>query len=141
DDSITYQQELAALLRDEGYDVVVARSGEEALELLAVQGVDCILLDLMMPGLGGQETCRRIKTSPVVRDIPLILLTSVEDRQAMIDGRGAGADAYILKSSELEVVKARVRAQTRRKQVEDEHRRTREALLRSEREAAEARAA
>ena len=50
--------------------MVLARSGEEALELLAVQPVDCILLDLLMPGIGGQETCRRIKGAPSVRDIP-----------------------------------------------------------------------
>ena len=54
DDSLTYLHEVAAQLREEGYDVVPARSGEEALELLSVQTVDCILLDLVMPGLSGQ---------------------------------------------------------------------------------------
>ncbi|HUB07205.1 MAG TPA: response regulator [Myxococcales bacterium] len=141
DDSQTYLQELSEALRDEGYDVVQARSGEEALELLALQSVDCILLDLVMPGLGGQETCRRIKAAPVVRDIPLVLLTAREDRAAMIEGFGAGADDYISKSSELDVLRARVRAQLRRKQFEDENRRIREDLLRSELEASEARGA
>ena len=61
---MTYLQELASALRDEGYDVVLAHSGEEAIDMLAVQNVDCILLDLMMPGMGGQEACRRIKASP-----------------------------------------------------------------------------
>ena len=92
---MTYLHELADALRGEGYDVVLARSGEEALELLAVQPVDCILLDLLMPGLGGSETCRRIKAAPVVRDIPLIMLTALEDRERMIDGLSAGADDYI----------------------------------------------
>jgi DNA-binding response OmpR family regulator len=55
DDSATYLNELAEALRGDGYDVVPARSGEEALDLLAVQAVDCILLDLLMPGLSGQE--------------------------------------------------------------------------------------
>ncbi len=141
DDSITYLQELACSLRDEGYDVALARSGEEALELLAVQPVDCILLDLVMPGLSGQETCRRIKSAQVVRDIPLVMLTALEDRTAMLEGLGAGADDYISKSSEFEVLKARVRAQIRRKQFEDENRRIREQLLRKELEAAETRAA
>ena len=121
--------------------MVLARSGEEALELLAVQPVDCILLDLVMPGIGGQETCRRIKDVPVMRDIPLIMLTAVEDRDAMIQGLGAGADDYIAKSSDFEVLRARVLAQMRRKQFEDENRRIREQLLRKELEAAEARAA
>jgi two-component system, NtrC family, sensor kinase len=141
DDSLTYLHEVAATLREEGYDVALARSGEEALELLAVQSVDCVLLDLVMPGLGGQETCRRIKSAPIVRDIPLIMLTAIEDRTAMLEGLSAGADDYISKSSELSVLKARVRAQIRRKQFEDENRHIREQLLRKEFEAAEARAA
>jgi two-component system NtrC family sensor kinase len=141
DDSATYLNVLTDALRGEGYDVILARSGEQALELIAVQAVDCILLDLMMPGLGGQETCRRIKSAPVVRDIPLIMLTALEDREAMIQGLGAGADDYISKSSEFDVLKARVRAQIRRKQFEDENRHIREELLRKELEAAEAKAA
>jgi CheY-like chemotaxis protein len=140
DDSPTYLHELASTLRDEGYDVVPARSGEEALELLAVQPVDCILMDLMMPGLGGQQTCQRIKAAPVVRDIPLVMLTSSDDRAAMLEGLGAGADDYIQKSGEFVVLKARVRAQLRRKQFEDENRRIREELLYERHEASQARA-
>lgn len=139
DDSQTYLHELASTLRGEGYDVALARSGEEALDLLAVQSVDCVLLDLMMPGLGGHETCRRIKAAPIVRDTPLIMLTALEDRGAMLEGLAAGADDYISKSSEFAVLKARVRAQIRRKQFEDENRRIREQLLRKEFEAAEER--
>ena len=141
DDSQTYLHELAAALRGEGYDVVLARSGEEAIELLAVQPVDCILMDLMMPGIGGTEACLRIKAAPGVRDIPLILLTAFDDRGAMLEGLSAGADDYISKSSEFEVLRARVRAQIRRKQFEDENRRIREELLRRELEAEQERSA
>lgn len=132
DDSLTYLHEVAAELREEGYDVVPARSGEEALELLSVQTVDCILLDLVMPGLSGQETCRRIKGTAVWRDIPLIMHTALEEQDAMIEGINAGADDYIAKSSDLEVLRARVRAQLRRKQFEDENRSIREQLLQKE---------
>jgi two-component system NtrC family sensor kinase len=141
DDSETYLQELAEALRSEGYELILARSGEEALELLAVQQVDCVLLDLMMPGIGGRETCVRVKHVPVMRDIPIIMLTAVEDRETMIQGLGAGADDYIAKSSDLDLVRARVRAQIRRKQFEDEHRAVRERLLRAEYEASKARTA
>ncbi|HEY0483280.1 MAG TPA: response regulator [Kofleriaceae bacterium] len=141
DDSATYLHALADQLRDEGYDVAQATSGEEALELLAVQHVDCILLDRVMPGLSGAETCERIKAAPVVRDIPLIMLTSLEGGDAMIEGFSAGADDFIFKSSGVDVLKARVQAQIRRKLFEDEHRSTREQLLRSEHEAAEAQVA
>jgi PAS domain S-box-containing protein len=140
DDSPTYLEELATQLRVEGYDVVLACSGEEALELLAVQSVDCILLDLIMPGLSGHETCRRVKNSLALRDIPLLILSGVEERQVMIEGINAGADDYIPKSSDFDVVRARVRAALRRKQFEDENRSLREQLLRKEMEAAETRA-
>jgi two-component system, NtrC family, sensor kinase len=141
DDSETYLQQLADALRSEGYEVILARSGEDALDLLAVQQVDCVLLDLLMPGIGGRETCRRVKSVPVMRDIPIIMLTAVEDREAMIEGLGAGADDYIAKSSDFDVVRARVLAQIRRKQFEDEHRTVREQLLRAKYEANEARTA
>jgi two-component system, NtrC family, sensor kinase len=141
DDSMTYLHELSSALRDEGYDVVLAHTGEEAIAMLAVQNVDCILLDLMMPGIGGQETCRRIKATAALRNTPLIMLTAVDDRQALIDGLSTGADDYIAKSNEFDVLRARIQAQIRRKQFEDENRRIREKLLSSELEAAEARAA
>ena len=135
DDSITYLQELGSQLRQEGYDVVLAKSGEEALELLEVQPVDCILLDLIMPGLSGQETCRRIKQRVEWRNIPLVMLTARDDRDGMIEGINAGADDYIAKSADFDVLKARLRAQLRRKHFEDENRRIREQLVRRETEA------
>jgi DNA-binding response OmpR family regulator len=141
DDSVTYLQELATILRGEGYDVVLAHSGEEAVDMLAVQSVDCILMDVIMPGWGGHETCRRIKASPIARDTPLILLTAFEGPGAMVEGLAGGADDFIAKSMDFDVLRARVRAQIRRKQVEDEHRRIREELLRSELAATEERAA
>jgi two-component system, NtrC family, sensor kinase len=141
DDSETYLQGLAEALRADGYEMVLARSGEEALQLLAVQPVDCILLDVLMPGIGGQEACRRVKSMPVMRDIPIVMLTAIDDRDAMIQGLGAGADDYIAKSSDFEVLRARVLAQIRRKQFEDENRLIREHLLRAELEAMEARSA
>jgi PAS domain S-box-containing protein len=135
DDSITYLQALGSQLRAEGYDVVLATSGEEALELLAAQPADCILLDLLMPGLSGQDTCRRIKQRAEWRDIPLVMLTARDDRDAMIEGINAGADDYIAKSGDFDVLKARLRAQLRRKHFEDENRRIREELVRNETEA------
>lgn len=141
DDSETYLQILAEQLHGEGYDVLLAHSGEEALEMVAVQPVDCILLDLMMPGMGGRETCRRLKNYKVIRDIPVIMLTAVEDHDSMIDALTLGADDFIQKSSEFEVLKARLLAQIRRKQFEDEYRRTQMLLQHTELEASEMRAA
>lgn len=141
DDSETYLQTLVEELRPDGYDVVLARSGSEALALLEVQTVDCILLDLEMPGLSGEVTCRKIKSQARLRDVPLVILTAREERDSMISGINAGADDYILKSGPFDVLRARVRAQIRRRQFEDENRSIRERLLRREIELSEARAA
>jgi DNA-binding response OmpR family regulator len=140
DDSITYLAEVSAQLRKEGYDVVQAHSGKEALDLLEVQIVDCILLDVLMPGLSGNETCRIIKKRPSLRGIPLLMLTAAEGHEALIEGIESGADDYIGKSSDFTVLKARLRAQLRRKQSEDELRLIREELLRKDLDAAQARA-
>lgn len=141
DDDPDYRQMVGEMLRTRGYDVVYADSGEAAIELVAVQGVDCVLLDRTMAGMGGLETCRRLKGAPAVRDTPLIMLTATDHRDAVIECLGAGADDFLSKASGFEVLSARVQAQIRRKQIEDEQRKVREQLLRSEMEAAEARAA
>ena len=141
DDSPTYLHELSEELHKEGYDVIPAHSGKEALELLEVEQVDCILLDLLMPELSGQETCRIIKKTSAWRNVPLLILTAVEETKAMVEGINAGADDYIPKSSDFEVLKARLRAQLRRKQFEDEYRGVRERLSQKEIEAARAKAA
>ncbi|MEO6951282.1 MAG: response regulator [Polyangia bacterium] len=140
DDSMTYLQEIGAQLRRDGYDVVLASSGEEALALLAGSEVDCILLDVLMPGLSGYETCRRIKNDPRWRDVPLIMHTARDEQGSMIDGINAGADDYVTKSADFQVLRARLRAQLRRRQFEDESRDLRESQLQKELEAAESRA-
>jgi two-component system, NtrC family, sensor kinase len=94
-----------------------------------------------MAGLGGVETCRLIKQDPALRDVPLLIITATEQRDAVIEGLAAGADDFVSKASGFDVLSARVQAQLRRKQIEDEQRRVREALLRSELDASEARAA
>jgi DNA-binding response OmpR family regulator len=141
DDDPDYLDLICGRLRKRGYDVSCAASGEDAIKLLEVQAVDCILLDRTMAGLGGVETCRLIKEKPEMRDIPLIIITATEQREAVIEGLAAGADDFVSKASGFDVLSARVQAQIRRKQIEDEQRRVREALLRSELEASEARAA
>jgi DNA-binding response OmpR family regulator len=141
DDDPEYRGLMASRLRKRGYDVEQAGSGEEAIDVLGAHGVDCILLDRSMAGIGGIETCRRVKSSPVTRDIPLIFLTASEQREAVLEGLGAGADDFVSKASGFDVVSARIQAQIRRKQVEDEQRAMRDQLLRSELEASEARAA
>ena len=141
DDDRDYLEVLAGRLHKRGYDVSAASSGEEAIEQLAKEGVDCILLDRSMAGMGGVATCKQLKQDAATRDIPLIILTASEQRDAVIEGLAAGADDFVSKASGFDVLAARVQAQLRRKQTEDEQRAVREQLLRSQLEAAEARAA
>jgi two-component system NtrC family sensor kinase len=135
---------LTERVQGEGYDVVAARSGEEALELLAFQTMDCILLQLTGRSSedgGGLQMCGRIKSTPGVRDVPLILMAVDDNQQTMIEALAVGADDYVLASGDTQVLAARIRAQLRRKQLQDEHRTLRETLLRQQIEATEARAA
>ena len=141
DDDPDFLGILGDRLRKRGYDVVRATSGEDALQLLEVQSVDCILLDRSMAGIGGIETCRRLKARPSIRETPLIILTSTDTREAVIEGLSAGAEDFVSKGAGFEVLCARVAAQIRRKQIEDEQRRVRGTLLRCEIAVADAEAA
>jgi two-component system NtrC family sensor kinase len=130
---------LGDALRDDGYDVVPASTAEEALQLLAAQPVDCIVLGLDHEGDDGRETCRRIKEVPQIRDTPLVM-TGAHDAD-MVDCLAAGADDYVRSVEGPEALRAHVRTQIRRKQSHDESRRIREELMRRELDAAEERAA
>ena len=141
DDSLTFLNAVAEQLRGEGYDVAQARSGTEALELLEIERFDAILLDLRMPGLSGEDTCRQIKQHPVWRDIPVLFLTSADDPPTMLACLTAGADDFLSKTSAFDIVRARLRAQLRRKHQEDEHRRALAELAMRDMKAAEAQAA
>jgi two-component system, NtrC family, sensor kinase len=136
-----YLADLTDCLREDGYEVVQAHTGEDAIELLATQPVDCILLDPQLPGLSGADTCQRIKAAPAVRDIPLIVLGHSADAAAVLAGLGDGADDYVVKSDRFDVLRARIRSQLRRKHIQDDNRRAHEDRLRQELESAEARAA
>lgn len=122
DDSPTFLEALTEELEKEQYEVIQAQSGEEALRTLTAEPVDCILLDLVMPGMTGEEACRRIKSLPKCRDIPVMILTAHKDQEALLSCLKAGADDYIPKAVEFDVLKGRVRAQLRRKQYEGENR-------------------
>ena len=135
DDSPTYLGEAAHQLEQEGYAVVCAGSGQACLDLLGAESVGAILLDLNMAGLSGMETCQRIKAQAALRDVPLLILTAESENQALAESINAGADDYVTKSGDLTVLKARLKAQLRRRQFEAENRGFREQLLRREMDA------
>ncbi len=98
-------------LESEKMTVLTARSGFEALEAVAAEPPDLILLDVMMPGMDGLEVCHRLKSNEDTRTIPIIFLTARDSREGMFEGLGAGAADYITKPVDLDETVARVRAQ------------------------------
>ena len=141
DDSLTVRMDLAHAFETVGCAATVCATAAAARSALERTSYALIVLDVLLPDTSGIELLAEVKSDPACRDIPLVMLTAMEEREAMIDGITAGADDYVTKSADFAVLKARVGAKLRRKQIEDENRIIRERLLRKEMEAAEARAA
>jgi len=99
---------LYELLSEAGYDVLVAEDGESALERAAYARPDLILLDVMMPGIDGFETCRCLKERPDTRDIPVIFMSALSDTVDKVKGLRLGAVDYVTKPFQHEEVLARV---------------------------------
>lgn len=108
DDNQNNTKVLFELLKDVGHRVLVAKSGESALERLQSVSPDLILLDVMMPGIDGFETCRRLKASPTTQEIPVIFMTALSDTVDKVKGLNLGAVDYITKPFQQEEVLARV---------------------------------
>jgi len=111
DDDPQIRRVMKATLVGHNYEVIEARTGEEALEIIPRESPNLVLLDMNMPGIGGLETCRALRASS---DIPVIVLTvrnSEKDKVAALD---AGADDYVTKPFGIEELLARIRAALRR---------------------------
>ena len=111
---------LEAKLTLEYYEVLTAMDGATAIEVASAERPDIILLDVMMPGMDGFETCRRLKADPVTRHIPVILVTALDGREDKIRGLEAGADDFITKPIDDVILFARVKSLVRLKAVMDE---------------------
>jgi len=107
DDDPTIRQLLAAMFQSD-YQLAEAGSGEEALEQVAVFGPDLVLLDIMMPGIDGYETCRRIKSGPWGGYVQVIMVSAKSSRREQLRGYEAGADDYVVKPIKPHAFLARV---------------------------------
>ncbi len=109
DDNPNNLEVLAHILTDVGYQVSVAIDGETAIEQVEYHQPELILLDIMMPGIDGFETCRRLKANPLTCEIPIIFLTALSDSNNKVNGLSVGAVDYISKPFQSEEVLARIR--------------------------------
>jgi len=111
---------LEAKLLAEYYIVLTANTGSAALETLAQNKIDIVLLDVMMPGMDGFETCRKIKQNPETTHIPVVMVTALSDIEDRVKGLEAGADEFLTKPINDTALFARVKSLARMKTVIDE---------------------
>lgn len=100
---------LEIMLKPEGFLLLTAANGEEALALVTRQPPDLILLDVMMPGMNGYEVAAKIKADPASKNIPIIMLTALDDRNARMLGLNAGAEDFLTKPLDRPELSVRVR--------------------------------
>jgi signal transduction histidine kinase len=113
DDDASARETLVAMLEGEKYQLELTRDGFEALKSLEQLEPDLILLDVMMPGMDGFEVCRRIRSLPKLAEVPIILLTALDDRGSLLRGLESGADDFLSKPVDRNELRARVRTITR----------------------------
>jgi len=111
DDNIKNIQLAATVLKEVGYKIIYANSGEQALQRLQEGEIHLILLDVMMPGMDGYETSIKIKSTEKIKDIPIIFLTANADEDSLLKGFSHGAVDYVTKPFNAMELKARVKTQ------------------------------
>lgn len=113
DDEYAGRETLQSILEGEGYQLQMAENGLQAIEKARKFLPDVILLDVMMPGMTGFETCRRIRSDPEISEIPIIVLTALDDRDSLLTALQAGADDFISKPFDRHELRARLVGITR----------------------------
>ncbi|MBA4490203.1 diguanylate cyclase [Paracoccus sp. S1E-3] len=119
DDEIANIELIGAML-EEDYEILFARSGEQAIGIAKKTSLDLILLDVMMPGLDGYETCRRLKKDPDLANVPVIFTTGLDATEAEIEGLSAGAIDYVTKPVQPASLRRRVGNHIGMKQMRDQ---------------------
>ena len=123
DDDPVNRELLQALLDPQGYFVIEAACGQDALNAMTQETPDLILLDVMMPGMDGFELCRQLRNNPETASLPIILITSLHDRENRLKGIEAGADDFLTKPIDKDELLLRVRnsLRARRSYIELQH--------------------
>ncbi len=128
DDRAEGRKLLALRLMHEGYAVLQAASGEQALRVALTEALDLVLLDVLMPGMDGFDACRQLRLMPTMRGVPVVMVTALENTEDCVRGLEAGADDFIIKPFKVAELQARVRSLLRVKSLFDEGQRQQAAL-------------
>jgi len=120
DDILANVKLLEARLQAEYFEVLTAFSGIEALEICARERVDVVLLDVMMPGMDGFEVCKRLKSAPSTQDVPVVMVTALDQPSDKLQGLEAGADDFLTKPVDEIALITRVKNLARLKMLDDE---------------------
>lgn len=124
DDNAQNAELLQVFLEDQGYNIRIARDGVDAMEQVAAKMPDIVLLDIMMPKMSGFEVCRRLKEDRATRDIPVVLVTALNELGDVERGIDCGADDFLSKPvSKLEII-TRVKSLLRVRNLKSELERT-----------------
>ncbi|HOK44437.1 MAG TPA: adenylate/guanylate cyclase domain-containing protein [Bryobacteraceae bacterium] len=137
DDSLLGRTLISRELAAQGYGILEARDGREALELLAREAVDVVLLDMIMPEMDGAAVLRQMKSDPALASIPVIMVSAEDDMAGVAAAIEMGAEDYLAKPPNPVVLRARIGASIERKRLADAERRRAEEAE-AERQAAEA---
>ncbi|MDM8530617.1 response regulator [Anaerolineales bacterium HSG25] len=113
DDETVAHKILNGLLVNEGYHLIFAHSGQEALTKASLILPDLVLLDVMMPGMDGFAVCRALRNDSVLAEVPIVMITSLDDRRSRLKGIEAGADDFINKPVDKVELRLRVKSITR----------------------------
>ena len=113
DDDPVARESIAGLLAAEGYQLEFAVDGPAGLRTALKLLPDVILLDVMMPGLNGFDVCRQLRSTPAVSEIPILILTTLDDQESLLAGLNAGADDFLPKPLNKLELRARLRTITR----------------------------
>jgi len=119
EDDPEIQEMLKHAFAQEGWKLIQAKTGEQGLERLRKEGADCVVLDIMLPGMDGFKALKKIRADESLRSLPVIMCTARGEEADVVAGLELGADDYVVKPYSPRVLAARIRAGLRRKESSD----------------------
>jgi len=116
EDDMEIQEMLKYALAQEGWKLIMVETGEEGLEYLLKEGADCVVLDIMLPGMDGFKILKKIRADESFKNLPVIMCTARGEEADIVRGLETGADDYVVKPYSPKVLAARIRVVLRRKE-------------------------